>query len=99
MSNHQNIQSLLDQAAQATANDNRTTAIYNHLTRNGDRLIVAMIDNRAVKITQSSDSHLQKKTFSTKIHDNSVQKMTVSDCNGLPLCYISTNGVNISIWH
>ena len=43
------------------------------------------MDSKAIRIQQSSDSHLQKRTLSTKIHDNSCQKMTICDMNGLPM--------------
>ena len=81
-----NLQALLRQGAAATANCPRTTALYGHLCLPNTDLVVVAIDSRAVKIQQSSDAHLQKRSISTKIHDNAVQKMTISDMSGLPLC-------------
>ena len=81
-----NLQSLLRQGAAATARCPRTTALYGHLCLPNTDLVVVAIDSRAVKIQQSTDAHLQKRSISTKIHDNALQKMTISDMSGLPLC-------------
>ena len=81
-----NLQAVLRQGAAATARCPRTTALYGHLCLPNTSLVVAAIDSRAVRIQQSTDAHLQKRTISTKIHDNAVQKMTISDMSGLPMC-------------
>lgn len=97
-----NMMDLLQQGIDATARDQRTTALYGHLRRPGTSLLVCCIDSCAVKIMQSSDSNLQKRTISTKIHDNSVQKMTISTCDGMPMvtfplmCSISPAGTDKS---
>jgi hypothetical protein len=97
-----NLQALLRQGIDATARDQRTTALYGHLTLPGTQLLVVAIDSRAVKIPQSQDPHLQKRSISTKIHDNSVQKMSVTTVEGLPLitfplmCSISPAGTDES---
>ena len=81
-----NLQAVLRQGAAATAACPRTSAIYGHLCRPNTDLVVCAIDSRAVKIQKSTDAHLQKRSISTKIHDNALQKMTISDMSGLPLC-------------
>ena len=81
-----NLQAVLRQGAAATARCPRTTALYGHLCLPNTSLVVVAIDSRAVRIQQSTDAHLQKRTISTKIHDNAVQKMTISDMSGLPMC-------------
>ena len=97
-----NLRALLEQGIDATARDQRTMALYSHLTIPGTRLLVAIMDSRAVKIQQSQDPHLQKRTISTKIKNNSVQKMTVSTCEGIPMvtfplmCSISPAGTDES---
>ena len=97
-----NMQALLRQGIDATARCQRTSTLYGHLCRPGTELLVVVIDSRAVKIQQSSDAFLQKRTISTKIHDNSVQKMTISDASGLPMvtfplmCSISPSGTDES---
>ena len=97
-----NLQALLRQGIDATANCPRTSAQYGHLCRPHTELLVVAIDSRAVKIQQSTDAHLQKRTISTKIHDNAVQKMTVSDISGQPMitfplmCSISPAGTDES---
>ena len=85
LNNPANLWALLQQGIDATTRDQRTTAIYGHLTRPGTSLLVCMIDSRAVRIQKSSDSYLQKRTMSSKIQDNAVQKMTISTCEGLPM--------------
>ena len=97
-----NMQALLRQGIDATARCQRTSTLYGHLRRPGTELLVVVIDSRAVKVQQSSDAYLQKRTISTKIHDNSVQKMTISDASGLPMvtfplmCLISPAGTDES---
>ena len=86
LSNRANLQAVLRQGAAATARCPRTSAIYGHLCRPNTDLVVVAIDSRAVKIQKSTDPHLQKRSISTKIHDNALQKMTISDMSGLPLC-------------
>ena len=81
-----NLQALLRQGAEATNRCARTTALYGHLRLPNTDLVVCAIDSRAVKIQKSTDAHLQKRSISTKIHDNAVQKMTISDMSGRPLC-------------
>ena len=39
----------------------------------------------AVKIQKSSDFHLQKRSLSTKISDNGIQKITISTMGSKPL--------------
>ena len=68
LNNPANLWALLQQGIDATTRDQRTTAIYGHLTRPGTSLLVCMIDSRAVRIQKSSDSYLQKRTMSSKIH-------------------------------
>jgi hypothetical protein len=80
-----NLQAILRQGIDATARCQRTSAIYGPLCLPNTELLVVIIDSRAVKVQQSSDPHLQKRTISTKIHDNSVQKMTISDVAGIPM--------------
>ena len=85
LNNQANLRSLLQQGIDATARDQRTTALYGHLTLPGTSLLVCIIDSRAVNIIQSSDSHLQKRTRSSKVKSNAVQKMTVATVEGLPM--------------
>jgi hypothetical protein len=97
-----NLQALLRQGIEATARDQRTSALYGPLTLPNTQLLVVAIDSRAVKIQQSADAHLQKRTISTKIHNNSMQKMTIATCEGLPMitfplmCSISPAGTDES---
>ena len=97
-----NLRALLQQAVDATAQDQRTSALYGPLAKPGTQLLVVMIDSRAVKIQKSQDPYLQKRSISTKINNNSVQKMTISTCEGLPLvtfplmCSISPAGTDES---
>ena len=97
-----NLQSLLRQGIEATARDQRASALYGHLTLPNTELLVCIIDSRSVKIQQSADAHLQKRSISTKIHDNSVQKMTISTVEGIPMitfplmCSISPAGTDES---
>ena len=44
----------------------------------GQHYLVVVTDSRAIKIQQSTDAYLQYRTTSIKIHDNVVQKLTVS---------------------
>ena len=85
LNNQANLRSLLQQGIDATARDQRTTALYGHLTLPGTSLLVCIIDSRAVNIIQSSDSHLQKRTRSSKVKSNAVQKMTVATVECLPM--------------
>ena len=102
LGNQANLQSLLRQGIDATARDQRVSALYGPLTLPNTELLVCIIDSRAVKIQKSSDAHLQKRSISTKIHDNSVQKMTISTVGGLPMitfplmCSISPAGTDES---
>lgn len=97
-----NLQAILRQGIDATARCQRTSALYGPLCLPNTELLVVVIDSRAVKIQQSSDAHLQKRTISTKINDNSVQKMTISDVEGIPMvtfplmCAISPAGTDES---
>ena len=97
-----NLQALLRQGVEATLRDQRATALYGHLTRPNTELLICIIDSRAVKIQMSSDGYLQKRTLSTKIHNNSVQKMTISTVEGLPMitfplmCSLSPAGTDES---
>ena len=90
----------MQQGIDATARDERTMALYGHLTRPGTELIVCIIDSRAVKIKKSNDAFLQKRTCSTKIKGNAVQKMTIATCEGLAMitfplmCSISPTGTD-----
>ena len=80
-----NLADLLQDAVAATNRDPRAQGIYGHLRRPGDRLAVMAVDGRAIMIQKSTDPYLQGRTYSTKIHDNAIQKITVSDSDGLPL--------------
>ena len=80
-----NLADLLQDAVAATNRDPRAQGIYGHLTRPGDRLAVIAVDGRAIMMQKSTDPYLQGRTWSTKIHDNAIQKITVSDSDGLPL--------------
>ena len=94
------MQALLQQGIEAISR--RTTALYEPLRLPGTRLLGVVIDSRAIKIQQSTDAYLQKQTISTKNHDNSVQKLTVSDMGGLSMitsplmCSISPAGTDKS---
>ena len=102
LGNPANLQAILQQGIDATSRDQRTTALYGHLLRPNTQLLVAVMDSRAIGIQQSSDAYLQKRTISTKINDNSVQKMTIGDSSGIPLisfplmCSISPAGTDES---
>ena len=85
MSNPANIESLYEEAHQATLIDPRTMGIYSHLCQPGTRLVLFAMDSRAVKVQKSSDFHLQKRSLSTKISDNSMQKLTISSMESKPL--------------
>lgn len=97
-----NLQAILRQGIEATARCQRTSALYGPLCLPGTELLVVAIDSRAVKIQHSTDAYLQKRTISTKINDNSVQKMTISDVEGIPMitfplmCAISPAGTDES---
>ena len=97
-----NMNEILQQGIDATAGCPRTTAQYGHLQVHNTRLLVVIMDSRAVKIQQSRDAHLQKRSISTKINDNSVQKMTISAVDGIPMisfalmCSISPAGTDES---
>ena len=90
------------QGVDATSQCPRTTAQYGHLQQPNTQLLVVAMDSRAVKIQQSRDAYLQKRSISTKINDNSVQKMTISTIEGIPLitfplmCSISPAGTDES---
>ena len=77
--------SLLNDAIAATARDPRAIGIYGHLEVPGTNLLILHGDGRAVRIQKPTDPHLQKRTHSTKIHDNAIQKLTRCDSEGLPL--------------
>ena len=85
LSNNQNLVDFLEEAHQATLTDRRTVATYNHLSVPNTRLCVIAIDSRAVKISKSQDYSLQHRSYSTKITNNAVSKMTLSSMEGLPL--------------
>jgi hypothetical protein len=85
LSNPVNLENLYEEAHQATLMDTRVVGLYSHLAQPGTRLAVLGIDSRAVKAQKSSDFHLQQRSYSTKIKDNSVQKMTISTMESKPL--------------
>ena len=58
LNNQKNLQAILQQGIDATARDEKTMALYGHLTRPGTELIVCIIDSRAVKIQKSNDAFL-----------------------------------------
>ena len=85
LGNAANLEDLYEEAHQATLRDSRAMGIYSHLQVPGSRLIVAAIDSRAVKAMKSTEFSLQSRSFSTKIKDNSVQKMTIASMAGKAL--------------
>ena len=97
-----NMDAILRQGIDATSRCPRTTAQYGHLQHPNTQLLVVIMDSRAVKIQQSRDAHLQKRSISTKINNNSVQKLTISTSEGTPLitfplmCSISPAGTDES---
>ena len=97
-----NLEALLQQGIDATSRCHRTIVLYEPLRLPGTRLLVVVIDSRAIRIQQSTDAYLQKRTISTTIHYSSVQKLTVSDMSGLPMitfplmCSISPAGTDES---
>ena len=78
LSNPVNIEDLYEEAHQTTLRDTRVMGLYSHLTQPGTRLIVVAIDSRAVRVQKSKDFHLQHRSHSSKIKDNSIQKLTIS---------------------
>ena len=85
LSNPLNIEDLYEEAHQATLRDTRVMGLYSHLTQPGTRLIVVAIDSRAVRVQKSKDFHLQHRSHSSKIKDNSIQKLTISSMDSKPL--------------
>ena len=102
LGNQANMTAILQQGIAATSRCPRTTAQYGHLQVANTQLLVVIMDSRAVRVQQSRDSHLQKRSISTKIKDNSVQKMTISTSDGAPMisfplmCSISPAGTDES---
>ena len=85
LANPANLEDLYEEAHQATLHDSRAMGIYSHLQVPGTRLIVAAVDSRAVKAMKSTDMSLQSRSFSSKIKDNAVQKMTIASMAGKAL--------------
>ena len=85
LSNPDNLENFLETAHQATVNCPRTFAIYANQALPGTRLALIAIDSKASKAMKSSDSHLQYRSHSGKIKANSLQKMTMSCVDGMPL--------------
>ena len=78
LSNAINLEAILEEAHQSTLHDTRVVGLYSHLCLPGQRLAVMDIDSRAVRVQKSTDFHLQHRTHSTKINNNSVQKLTIA---------------------
>ena len=78
LTNPVNLEALLEEAHRATLQDERVVGLYSHLCPPRSRLAVMGIDSRAVKVQKSSDYGLQHRSYSTKIKNNSVQKMSIS---------------------
>ena len=85
LSNPANLVDLLETAHQATINCPRTNAIFSHLALPRTRIALMAMDSKATKAMKSSDSHLQYRSMSSKIKANSLQKMTISSVDGMPL--------------
>ena len=75
----------LEEACRATYMNPRAAALYGGLCQPGERLVVIVWDSYPVKIEKPGDHKLQKATFSTKHHGNSLTRLEGCDLEGRPL--------------
>ena len=85
LSNPANLANLLEDAAIAVDQYPRVRGVFNTGPHRGLRLAILLLDGRHIRVPHSTDYYFQRRTHSTKIHNNAVVKLTVADVTGMPL--------------
>ena len=80
-----NMRDLLEEAHSATMRNTRASALYGHLCRNGEKLVVIAWDSWLVKIQKPENHSDQKATWSSKKHCNGCTRMEACDLEGRPV--------------
>ena len=65
---------MLEECHQATMRDERAAAVYGHLCRRFERLVVLYWDSTDIAVPKSGNHRAQKMTFSTKSNENCLHK-------------------------